>query len=59
MWRLAFSPDGNLLAVGCLGGHLYIFGVVNSQWAQVAYIKHYTESVRVLYLFSPFCCHSD
>lgn len=43
--RLAFSPDGDLLAAGCWGGHMYIFALSNGSWAQVSYIKCHSDKV--------------
>ena len=45
MYRLAFSPDGNLLAAGCIDGHMYIYGLTNGKWAQVSYNKHHSNHV--------------
>ena len=46
MHRLAFSPDGNILAAGCGDGNVYIYGLTNGKWAQVSDIKHHSGFVR-------------
>ena len=43
--RVAFSPDGNILAAGCVDGHVYIYGLTNGNWAQVSVLKHHSEQV--------------
>ena len=43
--RLAFSRDGNLLAVGCFDGHMHIFEPANGNWTQVAYNKYHSGQV--------------
>ena len=50
VWRAAFSPDGNLLAVGCVDGHVYVYGQTNGIWAQV-YNKHHSGCVCYFSLY--------
>ena len=45
VYRLAFSPDGNILAAGCGDGHVYIYGLTNGKWAQVSDNKHHSDQV--------------
>ena len=47
---LAFSPDGNLLAVGCDCGLIYIYRLINGKWAQVSEIEYFVKSVRFISL---------
>ena len=44
--RLAFSPDGNLLAAGCYDGYMHIFGLANGKWAQVSVLNYHSDIVR-------------
>ena len=53
VYRLAFSPDGNLLAVGCGGGRIYIYAVTDNKWAQVSNIAYHSTSVRYVPWDSP------
>jgi len=54
VYRLAFSPDGNLLVAAGGGGHMYVFGMINGKWEQVSHNKHHSDTVR--YLFYYFHC---
>ena len=45
VWRVAFSPDGNILAAGCESGHVYIYGLTNGKWAQVSENKYHSGQV--------------
>ena len=48
--RLAFSPDGNLLAAGCADGHIYIYGFRYGNWVQVSHNKYHSNDVRRSFL---------
>ena len=47
--RLAFSPDGKLLAVGCRDGHMHIFEQINRWWVQVSCNKYHSKAVRYIF----------
>ena len=52
VYCVQFSPDGTVLAAGCASGHMYIYGLDNGKWAQVAHLKHHTSTVRYISLLS-------
>ena len=50
VWRVTFSPDGNLLVAGCYDGHMYIYKLSNGRWAQVSVNEHHSERVLIFIL---------